>query len=211
MGVIQEFFLELRDRLINRKNADSRHVFTDVSNEPFSGTGTVLSMSIKNADMLTSRMQPHELIQFLSEEQNQVVNLIKKCQGIINYQIAGEVLAYWRGIESASAPIDVKSAFSAALSILKTYSPLLNVRIVLADGSIFGNTFGPQQQFQIRGTAVTLAEKLMMIPNENFSDRQHVLLISEKIVPLLNIDESDMRLIRHMQDGMNIFELVRYE
>ncbi|MFZ6874161.1 hypothetical protein ACO0LF_19050 [Undibacterium sp. Di27W] len=208
MKVMHRLFSDLYGRLTKRKNAYPSYTPIDVVNAPYSGHATVLSISLQNIDVLADSMQPYELVQFLSKETNRLVKLIEQCHGVLACQIGGQVLAYWKNPVSTSSSIQTELALAAALSMLKTYAPSINVRLVLASENISVNFFGPQRQCQIRGAAIVLAEQLMAVPKENFVNQSHLLLLSAQTVTLLNMDEPRMRLIRHYQDGKDFFELV---
>ena len=207
MRVVYKLFSGLHGLLTKCKNKDFHPISINMTNESFSGAGTVLSMSIQNIDMLTDNTQPYELVQILSEETNNVTKLIKKYHGTIVQQIGGQVLAYWKDLDSTSASIKTELAFSAALSIMKMYSPSINIRIVLVSENIFADFFGPKRQFQMRGPAVALTEQLMIISKDNFTNQRHLLLLSAQTVSRLKVDASQMRLIRHIQNGREFFEL----
>lgn len=196
--------------LINFKAGISRRVINGPAIESFNGIGTVLSISIQNIDALTSTMPPDELVEFLSEKQNDAIGLIAKLNGLVADHIGGDVLAYWKNLDSASRHSEIEAAFSTALNIMKIYSPLVSVRIVLSFGDIFGDFYGPQKQFQLRGAAVEYSRKLMIPPKENFSNQAHLFLLSQKIVELLKINESKMQLTRHILGADEVFELTGY-
>ncbi|MFZ6723303.1 hypothetical protein [Undibacterium sp. Ji49W] len=200
----------LMGMLTNFKAGTSRRVIDGLATEPFNGSGTVLSISIQNLGTLASTMPPAELVEFLSEKQYATIDLIAKSNGLIAGHVGAEVLAYWQNLDSASAHSEIKLAFSTALNIMKLYSPPVSVRIALSFGGIFGDFYGPQRQFQLRGFAVEYSRKLMLHSKEKFSNQAHLFLLSEKVVTLLKIDESAMQLTPHIFGTDEVFELIGF-
>ena len=132
--------------------------------ERFSGVGTIFSSDIVNLNKMLEDISPETIILILKEYLKHVQSKVLKHNGIVLRYEASDLLAYWHPQINNHAQM----AFDASCEIIDTL-PFLALRkkhfpfeidIVLGTEEMQGDFFGPKDQFQIVGKAISVMYRI---------------------------------------------------
>jgi hypothetical protein len=105
--------------------------------------------------VVLSKISPKGLAATLAQGTKCKNRIIRKYGGVIVAAIAGNYQVFWRGRR-------LEKAYSAGSGIFKNCSnKTTGHKIALAYGKMAGDFFGPKQQYQIVGHAVSLTEAVI--------------------------------------------------
>ncbi|CAN5295113.1 hypothetical protein BH11PSE11_BH11PSE11_10460 [soil metagenome] len=133
----------------------------------FAGFGTVMMSSIARLANLEKQENPLEIVESLKRHRERIYAAIEARAGIPYQYVGGSVFAFWH--PQHASPNHAQLAFDAARDILALLPSLMeeqlpltyDVEISLGTGDMLADVFGPSQQFQIIGSAVIIADRIV--------------------------------------------------